>query len=233
MATFKTTYKFRAFAGEEKKAKVADMLPKDSNFNEFFIEDGKNSKDQTKYRRPDIEVELSEPEFFEQIEDAQARECLQDVVRDYVQATYIDNYLTVAEHGWEAITKWLKKAKATGGRATAKISEAVLKEAAESLQNFITATTGSETIAKGMADVVERKCSQRAFTLTFKACTEKLVTQFGKQLDNWAENLAETDEVTDDLVEAYDFLTAKIADLKESFSTDLQAEMFEVFGEID
>lgn len=161
-------------------------------------------------RRKPVEVELDVPEFAQALPEL-ARDVLLGYIAQYVKAQYIDNFLPVGPHDWEAIEAYAAERSVGGRRAQFDIADEVLKLAAKSIGLFVATGTGKKVVGEKFAKAVEQKFSRSAIQRNIGDVTGDLMDKLTGWLERWIEHVAEADpDNAEDFADVFSMLSAKV-----------------------
>jgi hypothetical protein len=177
------------------------------------------------YRRKPVTVELEIPEFAASLPEL-AREVIANYVAQFVKATYIDNFVSVGAHDWETINKAVAERSVGGRRAQFDIADDVLKLAAASVGQYITAVTGHKVVGEKVQKAIEQKFSRSAIHRNIGEITGDLMDKLSARLESWLEHVASADpDNADDFADVFSMLMAKIDGIRKQDVVNVAAAL--------
>lgn len=203
-------FSFRKMKAGQLAEVIAAVDAPESVVREQFetIEDGAS------VRRKSVTVELDVPEFAAQLPEL-ARDVIVGYVAQFVKAQYIDNFAAVGSHTWADIEKYAAERSVGGRRAQFDISEEVLKAAAASIANFVTAGTGKKLVGEKFGKAVEQKFSQSAIKRNIGEVTGELLDKLNGWCERWLEHVASVDpDNAEDFADVFSMLVSKIDSIR-------------------
>lgn len=174
------------------------------------FEQVENRTKQKVWKRKPINAALSMPAEFAAL-PATAQDVLKQFIADFVRDQYIDKFAPVGDHDWSHIEEVLAS---SGRRGSVKldISAEVLKAAAASFGQYITAAKGHAKVGEALAQCLAKKCTVNAFKRHIGEATDMAFDRVEAMLTQWAEwVLANDPESADDFGTVYEMATRQIA----------------------
>ena len=121
-----------------------------------------------KWKRKPVEVSLVSPSILDTITDTTVVSLVQDAVKQYVKATFIDKLLPVGNHDWPTVSAWFEES-GRGGGTDDSISDEDAAAAATVFLEYWKAQD-KEPVGQLFAELCSKKC---AWGIVRKLCTPK------------------------------------------------------------
>lgn len=201
------TFSFRKIKAAVLKELVQSLdVPEATVMAQFDAQDESGAE----YRRKPVTVELTLPSFVDSLPEL-ARDVIIGYIAQFVKSQYVDNFAEVGPHDWETIERLASERTVGGRRAQFDISDEVLKAAAQSLANFVTAGTGKKVVGEKFGKAVEQKFSRSAIGRNIGDITETLLDKLANWCERWIENVSEADpDNAEDFADVFSMLATKI-----------------------
>lgn len=174
------------------------------------FEQVENRNKEKVWKRKPVSAVLAMPAEFASLPQT-AQDVLKQFIADFVRGEFIDKFADIGAHDWETIETVI----ATSGRRGAvklDISLEVLKAAAASFGQYITAAKGNAKVGEALASCLLKKCTVNAFKRHVGEASDLAFDRVEAMLTSWAEwVLANDPENQDDFATVYEMATRQIA----------------------
>ena len=219
---FTFTFNFKSVGDDAKFGKFLedyDASVVDSIRSQF--EQVENRAKEKVWKRKSVTAQLEMPAAFANL-PARAQSVLQQFIADFVRSAYIDNFAEVGQHDWDYIEQELAS---TGSRGVKlDVDPEVLKAAAASFGQYITAAKKSQKVGELLASLLLKKCTVMAFKRYVGEASDTAFDRVEGMLTAWAEWVAANDaENADDFAGVYELATRAIARNRKSEVVDVLA----------
>jgi len=205
------------------KAQYVEVMgeKKDKDGKAVLGADNKPAVELKGYKRKSITAQLSEPDFFANL-DTIARQILRDAVSNFVKSAFIDQYKEIGAHDWSTISAELARVGTRGIKLD--VEDGTYKELAKLFGNFILQKYNRADVAERMAKAWLGKFTRSAIQATLNKCDPGTIDKVVGNLEEFAVWVAEhSPDSADDVLACYNYHADKLGKLRVDLTTDFSA----------